>query len=220
MEVKRLKSFLNKDNQRFLIELSLYSLFLIVLVYINKHVIMNKIAFQLDELDYVLLHERMNPNKWAYLTSLANLFLRCFGGALCLSIGGVFNEKFSKLKYFTSCRLLVRVQWLLVLVLVFVYVSFWIKNDVITIQSDLSLGNSRIVSMLFGTNSTYKYPISFLLQSINLFQLLYLMLLAISVRKETSNKYIPSFLFVLKTYGVGYLIFNVLVSFVMLIYLP
>lgn len=202
---------------RYIIELLLYSFLLLLFVYINRHKIMYNMSFMMDEQSYVSFYESINKiHHWGYLTVLFNLYIRCFGGALCVFIGGIFIPSFSKLNYWTSCKLLIRVQWVLILVFVITYVSYWITDSYSRLQADLSLGNDYLLSVLFRSDSLlqlWQLPIMFIMQSINLFQLIYLMLLAVYISKETSNKYFPSFWFVLRTYGVGYLFFNLLIMF-------
>lgn len=213
--MNNLKSYLKKVDYKFFIELCIYSVFLILLVYFNRQRILYNMSFVLDEQGYVAFNEAISGSKMGYLTTLANMFLRCFGGAMCLCIGAIFSPSYSKLKYFTSCKLILHVQWVLILVLLFSYASFWITGSITHLPADLSLGNSHLMNLIFGSDSSYRLPITFFLQSISLFQFVYLMLLSYYVSKETANKYSSSLWFVLKTYGVGFLLFNILVAFIL-----
>lgn len=156
--------------------------------------------------------ERFQTWRWVGIAIVPlMILLRVSLTASCLFIGSILNEKFNKLTYSGYYGVAMKADVISVLhsiVSSVVIINFF--------RDDLMKGQT-VFSLLYfiDMNSVDKW-LTIPCASINLFEIAYWFFMAKLIAVATGNKFWKSVEFVICTYGVGYLIYIVLLMFVTL----
>lgn len=146
---------------------------------------------------------------WAgYLIIPLLLIIKIEAVSFCILLGALFNEINLTYKKIFSIVLFaegVNISAGIVKVIVLWNSDFLFFEDIIRYYP-LSLTN------LFDIDSIKPWSI-YILQQLNLFQLIYLILLTIGFKEVTKIKFINSFLFIISTYGVALALWTTLLIF-------
>ena len=203
------------SNRRSIIEFCFFVVILIIVTYVNRNKTLIWQSNILDAETYQSVYSQFESSRFvSYLMSVVFLIIRCFLGAACVFLGGLMDSNYSKLSYKSSFDSLVKAQWFLVLMTVISYAYYWITGSIPQLQGQLSLSALPFIASSLEPTSSVFIPAIIVLQSFNVFQLVYLLLLALYITKEIRNPYLKTLWFVFKTYGLGYVLFHISIAFV------
>uniref|UniRef100_S0DE83 Yip1 domain-containing protein n=1 Tax=termite gut metagenome TaxID=433724 RepID=S0DE83_9ZZZZ len=165
-----------------------------------------------DEEMKAAMLERFKTWRWVGFAAVPLLILiRVSLVGACLSTGAMLNEKFSKLTYSGAYGIAMKSDVISVLhtIVSSVIIITLFRDDVIKGQTVFSL------LYFIDMNAVDKW-LTIPCASINLFEVIYWFFMSKLVSVATGNKFWKSFEFVMCTYGVGYLIYIVLMMFITL----
>lgn len=208
---------LSTRNRQYLILLAIYSFIFVIAEYFYQRYVFN-INIQVLDINYrqEFINHFEKTSFWVYIIPIVMLLLRTIGGGTILYIGYFFSEKEStNTRIGTFFSVLLKAQWIIILKEI-IRVIVYITTDGIhlnNILSDYTSLNNLYVKKLFRYNEIYPY-ISSVLESIDLFQLLFWFVIAWSVAKVSNKSLGKSYLFVLKTYGLGYMMLHICLVFI------
>jgi len=141
------------------------------------------------------------------------LLLRAFYTAICLNIGGYITEGNIKFNQYFNIAIKADIIFLVELIIKINYFSLFEANSLKEINIHLFsilqyIGVDKIDHWL-------SYPVG----TLNIFELIYWILLALLLTDYTKKSFRNSLGFVAKTYGIGLLLWTVFVMFVVLNFL-
>lgn len=159
----------------------------------------------------VHLLERYQSTRWlSFILMPILLLLRLSLVTLCLFIGGFFFSEMSGKRFGDWWGVATIAQ------------AVMLTYSVILCFVNLSAGANKAMeltkytSLLFLGNDNMEPWIQLPLSAVNIFEILYWIVMALLVRKQCGTKLGKSFKFVMSTYGVGYLFYIALLMFLML----
>lgn len=172
---------------------------------------------QLQSIDIVgeearaYLLERYQRTRWlSFLLVPVLLFIRLSLVALCLYVGGFFITEIGEKKFKDWWDVALSAQ-----AIILVYsVILCIVN--LRYGANKALEFSTFSSLQFLAGNDVEPWIKIPLSAINVFEIVYWVILSLFVRKLCDTSFWVSFRFVLSSYGVGYLFYIALLMFLML----
>lgn len=212
--VKVEKFITNTINNR-LIFLCL-TLFYIIFAFFTNEFILNK-SFYLNSFNGVMNIDQVNrlmvfKERWnwiGYFFVPLTLFIKFLFTAICLKIGVLLSEQ--KVPFSNLFRLAMLAEIAFVIGLI---IQMIIILDGTSIRSVTELENFAPLSILsFLNHESIKKLQIFPLRNLNIFELLYWVLLAFGIKVIMNFKFWKSILFVLKTYVIGFLILSLLITY-------
>lgn len=159
----------------------------------------------------VQLLDRYQSTRWlSFLLVPVLLLLRLSLVTLCLFIGGYFFVEMSGKRFGDWWGVATVAQ------------AVMLTYSVILCIVNLSAGSNKTMelttytSLLFLGNENLEQWVRLPLSAVNIFEILYWIVMALLVGKLCGTKFGKSFKFVMSTYGVGYLFYIALLMFLML----
>lgn len=191
-------------------------IFIIVLIiaFIQQEYIMPLRMEQMD-LPETLRFEIIKQNakfSWvAYLMSITIVLIRISYTAGCLYLGGVMYTGYEELTFNKAFNVALKVDLLLVLyslmtILLILHFGLNDAQDILIKTSLAGLVNAKLVEPW----------LLMVLGAFNIFELAYWFMLALLISAVINKKYSESFSFVLSTYGLGFLLYLLMIVFVTL----
>ena len=152
---------------------------------------------------------------WTYVIPLILLFIRVYAGGTCLFLGRFLSNQNSNERIFDFFKITLNAQWILVLKEVIRVIYFKLSGGLHLkyFFNDYCSLDNILVKRLFRDSVIYP-NFSPILSSIDIVQLLYWFVIAWGVSKLFKDKIGKSYLFVLKTYGLGYILVHVCITFI------
>jgi hypothetical protein len=184
--------------------LSHYILFDDTLYYKSFEEILN-----IDRIDKIIEQQRLFQ-KISYGIIPVIIFLRVFYTSICLTIGGFISEQ--NLKFSQCFNISVKAD------LIFLF-ELMIKIDYFSIVGTSSIQeiNDHLFSILQLPMANNMEPwIRYPSGIVNIFELIYWILLAILLSNYTKKSFVSSIGFVAKTYGIGLLLWITFITFIIL----
>ncbi len=210
---------LSTRNRQLVLLLAIYCLVIAIAGYIYQRAVLT-ITMNTLELNYQQAFVSMfdKTKILAYIVPLAFMLIRVLGGGTCMYLGSFLSEKDSPKTIGDFYSIIIKAQWIIVLKEV-VRVVFYIVSQggqLNKLLMNYTSLNNLLVNRLFRDSIIYS-NISGLLASIDVFQLLYWFVIAWGVSKCFNKGLGKSYLFVFKTYGIGYILFQICISFILFI---
>lgn len=202
----------NQNNYKFLF--LLYVSVMLIITFLQQEFVLLP---ELQNLDIVgeeakgQLLERYQKTRWiSYLFAPALLLLRLSLVTLCLYVGGFFFPEMSGKKFKDWWEVAMNAQ------------SVMLSYSIILCAVNIGLGANKAMelttytSLLFLGGENIEPWVRMPLAAVNVFEILYWIIMALLVRKLCGTRFGCSFKFVMSTYGVGYLFYISLLMFLML----
>lgn len=163
-----------------------------------------------EEARIEVLKQYQHMRWFSFLLVPVLLALRLSLVALCLFVGGFFFEEMSGKKY--------KEWWEVATVSQSVILLYSIILCVVSISlgTESTLSMSKYSSLLFLGGEDVEPWVRTPLAAVNLFEIMYWLLMAVLTRKLCGVEFRKSFKFVMSTYGVGYLFYIALLMFLIL----
>lgn len=193
----------------------------ISLLYILFSVLLNEFIIK-DDLYYQTLGEQLArerikeflefKHKWdwiAYLIIPVILFFKFLFVALCLETGSIFQGYKTSFKQMFHIAMFSELVFLFAQMLKTVVISLAKLEDLNELQYIASFSLLNIIKNK-NIDPWYIYP----LQTINIFEIIYWLFLALLLKTILQKEYPSMIKFVLSTYGIGLLILIVVVMFI------
>lgn len=212
MEV--IRKFLNEvDKNLFFVALVLYYIILSVLM--NEFIIKDDLYYQ--TLGEQVARERIEEilefkHKWHWVTYSIIPVMLCFKFlfvALCLETGSVIQGYTTSFKQMFHIAMFSEVVFLFAQMLKTIVIALTKIESLNELQYVASFSLLNIISNK-SIDPLFVYP----LKTINIFEILYWLLLAFLLKILLQKKYTKMIKFVLSTYGVGLLILIIVVMFI------
>lgn len=192
----------------------LYTSVMLVITFLQQEFVLLPELQSIDiigEESKMQLLERYQKTRWVSLLLVpVLLLLRLSLVSLCLFIGGFFFEEMNGKKFGDWWRVAMIAQSVMLLystILCGVNIGF---------GPNKSIEFTKYTSLFFlGGNDTEAW-VRIPLAAINVFEILYWIVMSLLVRKLCGTKQSVSFKFVMSSYGTGYLFYIALLMFVML----
>ena len=208
---------LSTRNKQFLILLAIYCVIFVIAEFFYQRYVLN-INVQALDISYrqVFINQFEKTSFWIFIIPIAFLLIRTFGGGTIMYIGSFFSEKESiNAKIGTFFSILLKAQWIMIVKEV-IRVILYITNSgthLNTLLANYTSLNNLYVQKLFRNYDIYPYFAS-ILESIDLFQLLFWFMIAWGVSKVANKSLGKSYWFVMKTYGLGFVLLQICLVFI------
>ncbi len=157
------------------------------------------------------LLERYQRMRWlSFLLVPGFLLLRLSLVTLCLFIGGIFFAELSGKRFGD--------WWGVATIAQAVMLTYSVILCIVNLSAgaNKAMELTKYTSLLFLGGEKMEPWVQLPLSAVNLFEILYWIVMALLVGKLCGTKFGKSFKFVMSTYGVGYLFYIVLLMFLML----
>lgn len=154
-----------------------------------------------------------NWHKWrwvSFVTAPTLLLIRLILIALCMHIGSFFFADMSGWKYEDWFNVVTNAQSVMMLYSIVLCLINIIAG------ADKAQEVTRYTSLLFLSGNNIEKWIRLPLSALNIFEIAYWLLTAKLVSIKTETCYVKSFKFVISSYGVGYLLYIILMMFLIL----
>jgi hypothetical protein len=204
--------YLAKHNnlQLFLLILGVYCL---MLLYLNMYVLNDGLYY--NSYSHILSNARIEEmlttqkkmDYFQYIYFFIYFLVKLLFTTFCLFVYGYFSEQFINWKTLFGIALVAELVFVIEMVIRVVYFSIHAP------QTFSDLANFNFFSVAYFINSA-KFPyLAYVVQTINLFEILYVLVIAKLLRPVTGNKTARNIGFVLKSYGLGMIFWVALVTF-------
>lgn len=187
----------------------------LVLVYISDQFILGDeiyIRSFSEQTIEAVLNVRESYGWLNYVFTPITLLLKISFAALCISIGAVLSSLDFKFKTFFKAALIAEMVFILAQILYLINMLHHL--DTLTIEASLNYFPLTILSV-YGVENVVTW-LHYPLQTLNLFEVAYILCISWLLSKQWKPNFIESINIVLPSYGIGLLIWMVLVVFLTL----
>lgn len=203
------------ETKKFEFFLFISLLYVLLSVLLNEFIIQDKLYYQ--TLGEQLARERIEEflelkRKWDWITYLlipVILFFKFLFVALCLETGSIFKGYKTKLKQMFHIAMFGELVFLFSQILKTIVISLTKLEDLNQLQEIASFSLLNIINNK-NIDPWFIYP----LQTVNVFEIAYWLFLAFILKIIWQKKYTNMIKFVLSTYGVGLIIWIIIVMFI------